>query len=102
MSDLNDNGFFSGITEDYSNYRWFKGENVNPYQGDNERPLAAAFWEYEKEFHMKYLDQADTSVSLAEAYRQWKTEFIQEYLPGKSNPYGENTDWQQVFENGKR
>jgi hypothetical protein len=42
------------------------------------------------------------SISLAEAYSQWKAGFIEEYLPGKSNPYGDNTDWQQVFENGKR
>jgi hypothetical protein len=51
---------------------------------------------------MKYLDKADTSISLAEAYKQWKAEFVQEYLPGKSNPYGDDTNWQQVFENGKR
>lgn len=25
--DWNKQGFFSGITEDYSNYRWFKGES---------------------------------------------------------------------------
>jgi hypothetical protein len=42
----------------------------------------------------------DTSISLAEAYKQWKAEFIQEYLPGKSNPYGDDTNWLQVFENG--
>ena len=56
--------------------------------------------QYEKEFHMKYLDKADTSISLAEAYKQWKAEFVQEYLPGKSNPYGDDTNWLQVFENG--
>lgn len=32
--DWNKEGFFSGITEDYSNYRWFKGEKENPYKGD--------------------------------------------------------------------
>ena len=46
---------------------------------------------------MKYLDKADTSISLAEAYKQWKAE---EYLPGKSNPYGDDTNWLHVFENG--
>ena len=46
---------------------------------------------------MKYLDKADTSISLAEAYKQWKAEFVQEYLPGKSNPYGDDTNWLQVF-----
>jgi len=102
MGELDDSGFFSGITEDYSNYRWYKGEEANPYQGDTEKPLAAAFWEYEKEFYMKYLDKADASISLAEAYKQWKAEFVQEYLPGKSNPYGDDTNWLQVFENGKR
>ena len=25
-------GFFSGITEDYSNYHWYKGEKENPYK----------------------------------------------------------------------
>lgn len=101
--DWNKHGFFSGITEDYSNYRWFKGESKNPYQGDQERPLAAQLWEYERDFHMDYLDRADTSVSLADAYKQWKTELIQEHLPGKSpNPYGDQTDWAKSFESGKR
>ena len=30
--DWNEHGFFSGITEDYSNYRWFKGERRIPTQ----------------------------------------------------------------------
>ena len=28
-------GFFSGITEDYSNYHWYKGEKENPYKAVN-------------------------------------------------------------------
>lgn len=101
--DWNNAGFFSGITEDYSNYRWYKGEPQNPYIGNTEMPLAASLWEYERNFHAFYLDQCDTSRSLAEAYKQWKAEFIQEYLPGKApNPYGDTTDWGKVFETGKR
>ena len=101
--DWNKHGFFSGITEDYSNYRWFKGESKNPYQGDQERPMAAQLWEYERDFHMDYLDRADTSVSLADAYKQWKAELIQEHLPGESpNPFGDQTDWEKVFEKGSR
>ena len=65
MSDYNNQEFFSGITEDYSNFRWYKGENENPYLNDREHPLAARFWEYEKEFFMNYLDKADTSVLLS-------------------------------------
>ena len=30
-------GFFSGITEDYSNYHWYKGEKENPYKGKRYR-----------------------------------------------------------------
>ena len=33
-------GFFSGITEDYSNYHWYKGEKENPYKSDTFHPLA--------------------------------------------------------------
>ena len=52
---------------------------------------------------MDYLDRADTSVSLADAYKQWKAELIQDHLPGKSpNPYGDQTDWAKSFESGKR
>lgn len=98
----NDSGFFSGITEDYSLYTWYKGENENPFIGDCNRPLAAAFWDYEKEFHFSFLDKADTSVNLAEAYKQWKAELINEHLPGKSNPYDDKTDWLKVFEDGRK
>ena len=98
----NDSGFFSGITEDYSLYTWYKGEKENPFLGDLKKPLAAAFWDYEKEFHFRFLSKADTSVSLAEAYQQWKDEFIHEYLPGKSNPCDDRTDWLKVFESGKK
>ena len=56
-------GFFSGITEDYSNYHWYKGEKENPYKSDTFHPLAASFWEYEKEFHYSYLDACDNGKS---------------------------------------
>lgn len=103
MSDYRNQEFFSGITEDYSNFRWYKGENDNPYLNDTEHPLAARFWEYEREFFMNYLDKADTSVSLAVAYEQWKSELLNEHLPGNSpNPYGDKTNWFEVFETGKR
>ena len=103
MSDYNEHDFFSGISEDYSNFRWFKGENENPYINDRERPLAARFWEYEREFFMKYLDKADTRRSLADAYEQWKLGLLSEHLPGNSpNPYGDKTDWVKVFETGKK
>lgn len=96
-------GVFSGITEDYSNYTWYKGEKENPYQGDQERPLAAQFWEYEREFHLNYLDSTDTSQSLADAYKLWKAELIHQHLPGKSpNPYGDQTDWEKTFETGRK
>ena len=62
--DWNEQGFFSGITEDYSNYTWFKGESKNPYTDDQKRPLAASFWEYEREFHMNYLDHSETKGKL--------------------------------------
>ncbi len=95
--------FFSGITEDYSNYKWYKGEAENPYLNDEERPLAARFWEYERDFHIRYLDQCDTSVSLAEAYNRWKMEFLCEHLSGNSaNPFGDTTDWDEIFETGRR
>ena len=103
MSDYNEHDFFSGISEDYSNFRWFKGEEENPYINDRERPLAARFWEYEKEFFINYLDKADTRQSLADAYEQWKAELLCEHLPGNSpNPYGDKTDWVKVFETGKK
>ena len=103
MSDYNEHDFFSGISEDYSNFRWFKGENENPYINDRERPMAARFWEYEREFFINYLDKADTRQSLADAYEQWKAELLCEHLPGNSpNPYGDKTDWVMVFETGLR
>lgn len=103
MSDWNKHGFFSGITEDYSHYHWYKGEKENPYTKDTMHPLAAQFWEYEKEFHFSFLDRADTSLDLGDEYKRWKQELISEHLPGKSpNPYGDTTDWNKVFETGKR
>ena len=52
---------------------------------------------------MNYLDKADTSVSLVVAYEQWKSELLNEHLPGNSsNPYGDKTNWFEVFETGKR
>lgn len=103
MSDFNEHGFFSGITEDYSNFRWFKGESENPYLNDRERPLAARFWEYERDFFMNYLDKADVRKSIADAYERWKAELLSEHLPSISpNPYGDNTDWIKVFETGLR
>lgn len=102
-NEWNKEGFFSGITEDYSNYHWYKGENENPYTKDTFHPLAASFWQYEREFHFSYLDKADTSKSLEDAYKEWKESFIKDYLPGKSpNPYGDTTDWEKSFETGKR
>lgn len=101
MSDYSEQGFFSGITEDYSNFRWFKGESENPYLNDKEHPLAACFWDYEREFYLNYLDKAETSMSIADAYERWKAELIKEHLPGKSpNPYGDKTDWIKTFETG--
>lgn len=96
-------GFFSGITEDYSNYRWCKGESTNPYLNDEERPLTAHFWEYEKEFHFSFLDRKDFETPIAEAYQQWKEGFIHDYLPGKAaHAYGDDTDWAESFELGLR
>ena len=101
--DWNKEGFFSGITEDYSHYHWYKGEKENPYTNDTFHPLAAKFWEYERDFHFSYLDKADTSVSLEDAYKEWKEGLIKDYLPGKSpNPYGDTTDWEKAFETGKK
>lgn len=95
MTDWNEHVFFSGITEDYSNYRWYKGESENPYQNDQKRPLAASFWEYERGFHLAYLDKAGSSQDLAEAYKIWKLSLITEHLPG-------NIDWEKVFETGTK
>ena len=58
------NNCFSGIPEDYTNYRWYKGEQMNPYTNDTFHPLAASFWEYERIFHLGYLGKADTNKSL--------------------------------------
>lgn len=91
-------GFFSGITEDYSNYHWYKGEKENPYKSDTFHPLAASFWEYEKEFHYSYLDACDTKKPLDEAYKEWKEQLLSEHLPGKSpNPEGDTTNWEKSF-----
>lgn len=99
----NDYGFFSGITEDYSHYKWYKGEDENPYLNDKERPLAHSLWEYERSFHFGYLDAKDSSKSLKESYDEWLKAFLTDHLPGKSpNPYGDNTDWEKVFDTGKR
>ena len=100
----NKEGFFSGITEDYSNYRWYKGEAENPYTEDKEKPFAARLWEYERDFHFDFLDTGVTNKeTLSGAYKNWKEGFIRDYLPGKSpNPYGDTTDWAKVFEEGKK
>lgn len=93
--------YFSGITENYSNYRWYKGEPNNPYTDDIAKPLAGYFWKLERDFHFAYLDKADISKSLTDAYNEWKKGLINDYLPGKSpNPYGDKTDWEKVFERG--
>ena len=98
----NKDGYFSGITEDYSNYKWYKGEDKNPYLEDKEKPLAATLWEYERDFHFSYLD-SKTGKPLKEAYQEWKDQFISDHLPGKSpNPYRDTTDWGEVFETGKK
>lgn len=103
-NDWNKEGFFSGITEDYSNYRWYKGEDINPYLYDKDKPLAAKFWQYERDFHFDFLDTGVTNKeTLSGAYKSWKEGFIRDYLPGKSpNPYGNTTDWAKVFEEGKK
>ncbi len=89
-------------SEDLSCYTWYKGEKENPYTNDIERPLAAALWMYERDFHISYLED-NSSTSLANAYKTWKDGFINEYLPGKSpNPYGDSTNWNVVFQTGKR
>jgi hypothetical protein len=101
--DWNKEEFFSGITEDYSNYKWYKGENDNPYLNDEERPLVATWWVYERNFHFCYLDAKDTNVSIKDSYIKWINGFLNDYLPGKSaNPYGDSTDWIRAFETGKK
>ena len=98
----NEEGFFSGITEDYSNYKWYKGEKENPYRNDFERPLAAMLWQYEYDFHLAYLEAMEADRSLKKAYEEWKSRLLTEHLPGKSpNPFGDTTDWNKVFETGK-
>lgn len=95
--------YLSGITEDHSNYRWYKGESHNPYLNDNERPLAAHFWEYEKAFHFSFLDSRDFDTPISEAYKEWKESFLNDHLPGVSpNPIGDNTDWEKTFKTGAR
>lgn len=94
---------FSGITEDYSNYTWYKGENENPYLNDKERHLAASFWEYEMEFHSAFLDGSEVGESLPDSYSSWKKQLLEEHLPGKSpNPEGDKTNWEKSFEAGRR
>lgn len=97
-----DQPYFSGVCDDYSNYRWFKGEATNPYKDNSNLTMAASLWEYEKAFHSDYLN-SKTDQSLKEAYQEWKESFIKDYLPGKSsNPYGDLTDWENVFNTGVR
>lgn len=92
----------SGITEDYSNYQWYKGEKENPYLKDEFHPLAASFWEYEKNFYISFLD-GDVNRDPKEAYAEWKKQLLEDYLPGKSpNPTGDKTNWIKSFETGKR
>ena len=63
----------------------------------------ATLWMYERDFHISYLGKNDHSTSLADAYKVWKEGFINDYLPGKSpNPYGDSTNWNVVFQTGKR
>lgn len=94
-------GLSNNQQQSYSHYRWYKGENKNPYIGNTDMPLAASLWNYERDFHFSYLDQCDISTPLPDAYKQWKATFIQEYLPGKApNPYGDRTEWGEVFEKG--
>ena len=89
--------------EDLNSFTWYKGEKKNPYTGDPERPLAAALWMYERDFYLSYLDNADSSTILEDAYKEWKENFINDYLPGKSpNPYGDRTNWAVLFQTGKR
>lgn len=86
----------------YELYRWFKGEAINPYRYSLDTPLAATFWEYEKEFHFSYLNNR-SDKPLDKAYQEWKNGFINDLLPGKSpNPYGDTTDWEKVFNTGLR
>lgn len=103
MDNWNKEGFFSGITEDFSNYTWYKGEPENPYKKDLARPLAAAFWNYEREFHFSFLDRMDPELDLAEEYKIWKEQLLNDHLPGKSpNPNGDTTDWEKAFKTGKK
>jgi hypothetical protein len=98
----NEYGYFSGITEDYSIYTWYKGENVNPYLNDCDRPRAALFWEFEKEFHMAFLDRCNVNADLKKEYALWKKALLEDHLPGESpNPYGDTVDWYKAFETGK-
>ena len=94
-TDWNKHRVFSGITEDHSNYTWYKGETENPYQGDQKRHLAAQFWEYEREFHLAFLSHPEASLTLAEAYLQWKASFLHEHLPDKAP-----REWERIFETG--
>ncbi|GHT50081.1 hypothetical protein FACS189440_16880 [Bacteroidia bacterium] len=100
-TDWNSEGFLSGITEDYSNYRWYKGEKDNPYTNDKKRPLAASFWYYERDFHFSYLDSIGSNQTLADAYTEWKAGLLKEHLPGNmANPAGDTTNWDKAFETG--
>jgi len=38
-----DQTYLSGMTEDYSNYRWYKGEAENPFTGDKQKPLLPGY-----------------------------------------------------------
>lgn len=101
-NDWNKDGYFSGITEDYSNYRWYKGESKNPYMNDRDRPLAASFWQYERGFHLAYLDSRDASKSLSDAYNEWKSVFLGDHLPGKAQNPNDTTNWVMVFKTGRK
>lgn len=96
---LMDNDFMG----DYSFYTWYKGEGTNPYTFDSFHPLAAPFWEQERQFHLAYLQEYGSNKGEKEAYEQWKAEFLNQGLNNshEDTHLTSNTNWTQAFETGK-
>ena len=97
--------FFSKMV-DYSLYKYYKGEVVNPFEIDSLIPLVYHFWEYEREFHLNYIQSSSKVQPIEKAYKQFRDQLLYEHLnfvspDGKIFPYNKEY-MDKVFETGKR
>lgn len=96
-------GYFSGIPEDFSNYRWCKGEKINPYIRDTTHTMTAQFWKYGKEFHLAFLDRCDSKAYLKKSMLPEKRHYwMIIYLVNHLTLMDIKTDWSKIFKTGKQ